>query len=406
VIALTDTVTPLPLSNPAACAGTGVVRLMLTDFRNYEHLRLDTDLRPVVLAGPNGAGKTNILEALSFLTPGRGLRGSRLSEVGRRTPEENSGRPWAIAADIETPAGTVRVGTGVEAGAEERRAVHIDGKAVRGTAALADYLAAIWVTPAMDRLFTDTPGERRRFLDRLVTALDSEHASRCAAYDQAYRRRTRLFRDGVTDAAWYDALEDTLARYGVAVAAARRDLIARLNDALSSADGPFPAAHLRLSGLVDDCLNAHAAVDAEDELRRELESSRCAWTAGSEPPVTQGPNRSDMNVTMLSTGRQASECSTGEQKALLLSIILAHVALQAQVRGQSPLLLLDEVVAHLDEDRRQHLFDRILSAGAQAWLTGTDASIFAGLGDDAQILNVTSGTIGDASTVPPHAAQS
>lgn len=406
MIALTDTVTPLPFSNPAACAGTGVVRLMLTDFRNYEHLRLDTDLRPVVLAGPNGAGKTNILEALSFLTPGRGLRGSRLSEIGRRTPEESAGRPWAIAADIETPAGTVRVGTGVEAGAEERRAVHIDGKAVRGTAALADYLAAIWVTPAMGRLFADTPGERRRFLDRLVTALDSEHASRCAAYDQAYRRRTRLFRDGVTDAAWYDALEDTLARYGVAVAAARRDLIARLNDALSSADGPFPTAHLRLSGFVDDCLNMHAAVDAEDELRRELESSRCAWNVGSEPPVTQGPNRSDMDVTMLSTGRQASECSTGEQKALLLSIILAHVALQAQVRGQSPLLLLDEVVAHLDEDRRQHLFDRILSAGAQAWLTGTDASIFAGLGDGAQILNVTGGTIGDALSATPHAAQS
>ncbi len=379
---------------------------MLTDFRNYPHLRLETDLRPVVLAGANGAGKTNILEALSFLTPGRGLRSARLGDVGRRTPEESAGRPWAIAADIETPAGVVRVGTGIEAGAEERRAVHIDGKAVRGASSLAQYLSAIWITPAMDRLFTDSPGERRKFIDRLVTALDSEHASRCAAYDQAYRRRTRLFRDGATDAAWYEALEDTLARYGVAVAAARRDTIARLNDALSDAEGPFPAAHLMLSGFVDDCLKDHAAVDAEDMLRRELEVSRQSWAVGHEPPVTPGPNRSDVRVVMRSTGRPASECSTGEQKALLISIVLAHVALKAQQRGQPPLILLDEVVAHLDEDRRQHLFERILETGAQAWLTGTDAAIFAGLGDAAQILNVANGTATASPAVPLRAAQS
>ena len=392
---LPDTVTPLKVPSPVPRAGSGVVRLMLTDFRNYPHLRLETDLRPVVLAGANGAGKTNILEALSLLTPGRGLRGSRLSEIGRRAPDESEGRAWAIAADIETAAGVVRVGTGIEAGAEERRAVHIDGKPVRGTAVLAEYFGAIWITPAMDRLFTDTPGERRKFIDRLVTALDAEHASRCAAYDQAYRRRTRLFRDGITDGAWYSALEDTLARYGVAVAAARRDAVMRLNEVLGSASGPFPAARLNLAGFVDDCLNGHAAVDAEDMLRAQMESSRQSWTVGNEPPVTPGPNRSDLEVAMLSNGRQASECSTGEQKALLISIILAHVSLRTQVRGQPPLLLLDEVVAHLDEARRQHLFDRVVESGVQAWLTGTDASVFEGLGDAARILNVANGAVTD-----------
>jgi DNA replication and repair protein RecF len=393
VIALTDTVTQISPSAEPVAAATGVVRLMLTDFRNYDHLRLETDLRPVVLAGANGAGKTNILEALSYLAPGRGLRGVRLSEAGRRAPAEDVGRPWAIAADVETPVGSVRLGTGLEPAATDRRAVHIDGKSARGAAALAQYVAVTWITPALDRLFTDTPGARRKFLDRLVTALDAEHASRCAAYDQALRRRTKLFRDGVTDAAWYEALEDTLCRYGVAIAAARRDVVNRLNAALRAEDGPFPAARIGLSGFVDDCLEESAAVDAEDALRDALQASRRYWPGDGEPPPAPGPNRSDVIVTMLKTARPAAECSTGEQKALLISIVLAHVKLQTETSGRAPLLLLDEVAAHLDPDRRSHLFGRLIESGTQTWLTGTDLAVFTEFGNAAQFLTVANGTL-------------
>ena len=247
----------------------GVVRLMLTDFRNYDHLQLNLDTRPVVLTGSNGVGKTNILEALSFLTAGRGLRGAKLADVGRRAPTENSERPWAVSAEIETPVGSTRLGTGIDAASPDRRSVHIDGKAMKSATALAQYVGAIWLTPAMDQLFAESPGERRRFLDRLVTVLDPEHASRCAAYDQAARRRARLFRDGVTDAAWFEALEDTLVRYGIAIAAARRETIAKLNEALAAVDGPFPVAYLSLSGQVDAWLENLAALDAEDAFRAD-----------------------------------------------------------------------------------------------------------------------------------------
>lgn len=376
----------------------GVVRLMLTDFRNYNHLSLDLDTRPVVLTGSNGVGKTNILEALSFLTAGRGLRGAKLAEVGRRAPTESSDRPWAVSAEIETPAGSTRLGTGIEAATPDRRSVHVDGKVVKSVASLAQYVGAIWLTPAMDQIFAESPGERRRFLDRLVTVLDPEHASRCAAYDQAARRRARLFRDGVTDAAWYEALEDTLVRYGIAIAAARRDSVAKLNDGLAAAEGPFPAAHLSLSGQVDLWLETLAAVDAEDAFRENLISSRLGWTRSGDVPTPEGPNRSDLVVVMAETGRAASECSTGEQKALLVSIVLAHVQLQADRRGYPPLLLLDEVAAHLDRDRRQHLFDRITNSGAQAWLTGTDVSVFSGFGDAAQLFAVSDGKVSAVSS--------
>lgn len=361
---------------------------MLTDFRNYPHLCLDLDARPVVLTGRNGVGKTNILEALSFLTAGRGLRGAKLAEVGRRQPQETIGRPWAVSVDMETSAGTTRLGTGIDAASPDRRSVHIDGKAAKGAAVLAQHVGAVWLTPAMDRLFSDSPGERRRFIDRLVTVLDPDHASRCAAYDQANRRRARLFRDGVTDDTWFEALEDTLARYGIAIAAARRETVARLNGVLAESDGPFPAATLGLTGQIDDWLENHAAIDAEDLFRKDLSVSRQAWSRAGDAPAPQGPNRSDLYVTMAKTGRLAAECSTGEQKALLVSIVLAHVQLQSARRGFPPLLLLDEVAAHLDRDRRRHLFDHVLASGAQAWLTGTDVSVFDDLADTAQLFNV------------------
>lgn len=371
----------------------GVVRLMLTDFRNYEHLQLSLDTRPVVLTGSNGVGKTNILEALSFLTAGRGLRGAKLADVGRRAPTESSERPWAVSAEIETPVGSTRLGTGIDAASPDRRSVHIDGKPAKGASALAQYVGAIWLTPAMDQLFADSPGERRRFLDRLVTVLDPEHASRCAAYDQAARRRARLFRDGVTDVAWFEALEDTLVRYGIAIAAARRETIAKLNEALAAADGPFPVAYLSLSGQVDVWLENLAALDAEDAFRADLIASRQGWVRSGDAPAPEGPNRSDLVVVMAKTGRAASECSTGEQKALLVSIVLAHVQLQSERRGYPPLLFLDEVAAHLDRDRRQHLFNRIASSGAQAWLTGTDLSVFSDFSDAAQLFSVADGKV-------------
>ena len=384
--ALTDTLRPERTPSPTAPAG--VVRLMLTDFRNYERLRLEFKTRPVVLTGENGAGKTNILEALSFLTSGRGLRGAKLSDIGRRSPDSEEMRLWAVSADLETPAGSIRLGTGIDPSAPERRSVHIDGKPAKGAAAFTAHCAAVWVTPSMDRLFTDAPGERRRFVDRLVTVLDPDHASRVAAYDQANRRRARLFRDGVSDGAWFEAEEDTLARYGVAIAAARHAATARLNGMLTTEDGPFPTAQLGLTGQIDEWLDTMAAVDAEEALRQNLAADRKAWTGEGEPPPAQGPNRSDLDVVMATSGRTAADCSTGEQKALLISIILAHVRLQTEQKGRPPLLLLDEVAAHLDRDRRHHLFERIVASGTQAWLTGTDVGTFAELGERAQFFSV------------------
>lgn len=382
---------------------TGITRLMLTDFRNYDHLHMNLDTRPVVLTGVNGAGKTNIIEALSCLSPGRGLRGAKLAEIGRRSPDEDIGRPWAVSADVEIASGVVRLGTGVEAGALDRRVVHVDGKPARGASAFSSYLGVVWLVPSMDRLFADSPGERRRFVDRLVSALDPEHTSRCAAFDQAVRRRSRLFRDGVTDSTWYAALEDTIARYGVAIAAARRDVVANLNMVLARTDSPFPSAILKMIGQVEDWLNDLAAVDAEEAFREDLLASRQAWAGNGDMPP-QSPNRSDLCVLMAQDRRQAAECSTGEQKALLVSIILAHVQLQVDRQGVPPILLLDEVAAHLDKDRQHHLFERVLASGAQAWMTGTDASVFESLCDKAQKFTVADGVVRScrASAVRPH----
>lgn len=391
--ALVDPIQPQSTMHPVPAAAPAVLRLILTDFRNYEHLRLDLDARPVVLTGNNGAGKTNILEALSYLTAGRGLRSAKLSAVGRREPRETEGRPWAVAADVQTPSGSVRLGTGIDPSQPDRRSVHVDGKTAKGPASLSAYLSAIWLTPAMDQLFMDTPGERRRFVDRLVSVLDPDHTARVAAFDQANRRRAKLFKTGVTDAAWYNALEDTLARYGVAIAAARRDTVARLNGVLDEDTGPFPSARLGLTGTIDEWLNTMAAVDAEEAVRQALSADRRDWDRAGEPPPTPGPNRSDVAVVHTASGRSAADCSTGEQKALLVSIILAHVRLQTALRGRPPFLLLDEVAAHLDADRRRYLFDRIIAADVPVWMTGTDVSVFAEFGESVQIFTVADGRV-------------
>lgn len=371
----------------------GITRLTLTDFRSYGYLRLDTDTRPVVICGRNGAGKTNLLEALSFLAPGRGLRGARLSEIGRNASRCQVPVSWGVAAQLATPDGPVDLGTGLAAGASERRTVKINGQPAKGAGALAAHLGLVWLTPAMDRLFLEGPAGRRKFLDRLVTAFDADHAGRMAAYDHAYRQRLRLLKTGAGDPAWFAALEDTMARHGVALAAGRSDLTDRLNRELAASRGPFPAAVLALVGAVDGWLAEMPAVDVEDALRRSLWDER-RGIAGAGA----GPHRSDLGVAMQAPGHPSHEqpaalCSTGEQKALLIAILFAAARLQRAKRGAPPVLLLDEIAAHLDKDRRAALFAEILGLGAQAWMTGTDLGVFAGLAENAQFLSAENGDL-------------
>ena len=375
-----------------------VRRLMLTDFRCYETLLLDMDSRPVVLTGPNGAGKTNLLEAVSFLVPGRGLRGARLTEISRRLPAETPSddprpRPWAVAARIENGRGHFDVGTGLSPDTADphalrpRRVVRIDGEAVRGQAALGEHVAALWLTPDMQRLFVEGASGRRRFLDRLVFAFDPAHAGRLQGYEKALRDRSRVLGDAAAagrapDGTWLDAVEATMVEKGVAIAAARADLVRRLNPACAMGVGPFPAAGLAISGEIDDWLTYMSALDAEDYFASALVKAR-----NHEFPVRRtavGPHMSDFEVTHLDKNVVAAQCSTGEQKALLISIVLANARLQALDAGVVPLLLLDEVAAHLDEQRREALFDEITAMGVQAWMTGTDSALFAPLGSAAQ----------------------
>ncbi|MBV8391784.1 MAG: DNA replication/repair protein RecF, partial [Alphaproteobacteria bacterium] len=372
----------------------------LTDFRNYRQLRLDCGFEPVVLVGDNGAGKTNLLEALSFLSPGRGLRRARLDEVSRRTRgDEPDASTWAVAATLDTPEGRLAIGTGLEPAKNEgglpRRVVRIDGRAAASQTALGLHVAAVWLTPQLDRLFLDGASERRRFLDRLVTALHPEHAGDVAAYENALRQRARLLADGRQggnrDPHWFTALEDTMARHGVALATNRADTVQRLDAAARLGIGPFPRASLAMAGEVDGWIASMAAIDAEDRLRATLAQNRLR---DAEAGTTCcGPHRSDLGVTHLDLDLPAAEGSTGQQKALLVSIALAHARLVAMSRGRPPLLLLDEIAAHLDAERRGALFDEIVALGAQSWMTGTDAGLFEPLAGRAQILRVAGGTV-------------
>jgi len=382
---------------PGAAVGrVGVTRLVLTDFRNYREARLTLGTEAVVLTGPNGAGKTNLLEALSFLAPGRGLRGAKLSEIDRRPAEagEYSSNGWAVAADIETQQGTFRVGTGRERATGERRIIRIDSEPARSQAALGERLGLAWLTPPMDRLFTDGPGGRRRFLDRLVLGLDPAHASHVAAYEQALRERARLLRDGPTEPAWLSALEEILAERGVAVAAGRREAVERLDRVCAAAEGPFPRARLKLLGTVEEWLGTIPALAAEERLAAALTANR--QNDAQTGSTSIGPHRSDLAAALADKGIAAEFASTGEQKALLISIVLAHARLQRTVRGEPPVLLLDEIAAHLDASRRAALFEALRYLDSQVWLTGTDTALFAPLRGDAQFLSVRAGTVAAA----------
>lgn len=387
---------PANLIESSARSMLAVRQLRLTDFRNYRQLRLDCGLEPVVLVGGNGTGKTNLLEALSFLAPGRGLRRARLDDVGHRLRgEEPNTVPWAVAATLDTPDGRLAIGTGLEPGRGEgspsRRIVRIDGKAASSQTALGLHVAAVWLTPQLDRLFLDGASERRRFLDRLVTALHPQHAGDVAAYEHALRQRARVLAEGGRDPHWFTALEDTMARHGVALAAARADTVHRLDAAARLGIGPFPRAALAMAGEVDGWLDTMAALDAEDRLRAELAANRLRDAEAGTTSI--GPHRSDLAVRHLDLDLPAAEGSTGQQKAVLVSIALAHARLVAMSRGRPPLLLLDEISAHLDAERRTALFDEVVALGAQSWMTGTDAELFAPLRGRAQILCVADGSI-------------
>lgn len=362
-----------------------VVRLGLRDFRNYARLALETGGRPVVLHGPNGAGKTNLLEAVSLLAPGRGLRQARLPDLDR-----SGGGPWSATALVEGRHGPAEAWTGRDADSE-RRTVALDGQPSRSAQSLADLLSVIWLTPAMDRLFTNGAADRRRFLDRLVLAVDPEHARRVSLYERTLRERSVLLRSGRADPAWLGALERRAAESGVAVAAARRELLAGIDNILERHALPFPRPRLRLADEVALGLDRQPAVEVERRLAVALAASRAedAQTGGA----AVGPHRADLEAFDRLTGEPARLASTGRQKAFLLSIVLAEAALHRDLHDDLPVLLLDEVAAHLDEGRRQDLFAVLEDLGCQYWLTGTDRSTFAPLAGRARIFNVCEATL-------------
>ncbi|TLU73951.1 DNA replication/repair protein RecF [Lichenicoccus roseus] len=365
-------------------------RLTLTDYRNYQQLvwrpdQAGTDGRVSVLTGANGSGKTNLLEALSMLVPGRGLRGARLADVQRL-----GAAGWAVAARLAQDGEAFEIGTGltteagvaggatVGASSGGRRVFRLDGEPARNRAAVAERLCAVWLTPQMDRLFIEGPSGRRRFLDRLVLALEPEHAREVAAHDEAMQGRNRLLQNPRTDPAWLAAQESSMARHAVAVCAARRSLVGRLNGAPQDApETGFPAATLELACEITTQLMAHPALVVEDWLRDQLGRRRASDAAAGGASL--GGHRADLLLSDRATARPASLGSTGQQKALLIGILLAHAALIAEVRGEAPLLLLDEPLVHLDTTRREALFAALLRLPAPALLTGTDPEPFAPL---------------------------
>jgi DNA replication and repair protein RecF len=349
-----------------------VARLSLTDFRSYADAIVAPGPGFVILTGENGAGKTNVLEAVSLLSPGRGLRGASLAEMARR----GGGGGFAVAARM----GEADIGTGTSEEAPDRRQVRING-APASANSLSEYLSVLWLTPAMDRLFADAASGRRRFLDRLVLALDPGHATHAARYEAAMRARNKLLAEqGPRDEAWLTALEARMAEHGAAVAEARAAAVAALADRLADApEGPFARANLALEG------------GEEADLAQALALGRARDAAAGR--TLSGPHRTDLEVTHLGKNQPAALCSTGEQKALLIGLVLAFADLVADRAGRRPILLLDEIAAHLDPLRRAALFERLAGSGGQVWMTGTEPGPFAGIGAGATWLAVADGAV-------------
>ena len=375
-----------------------VERLRLTNFRNYANLGLSVGPEPVVLTGPNGSGKTNLLEAVSLLTAGQGLRRSPFPELARMGAAD-----WAVAATVRTPLGSIDIGTGLKSdagGTRTGRIVRIDGEDQSGSGVLASHASIFWLIPAMDGLFTGPASERRRFLDRLIPSFDPGYRPRLGQFERAMQQRNRLLAEDIRDASRFSGFEHVMAETGVAIAAARASAVAELTAAIqarreASSAGAFPWAELAITGTLEGALATQPAVDVEDAYVASLQSTRERDRAAGR--TLEGPHRSDLIVGHGPKQMPASVCSTGEQKALLIGLVLAHADLVRQRRdGTAPILLLDEIAAHLDPLRRGALFDEIVALGTQAWLTGTDLAAFSALENRARFVRVEDGRIAAA----------
>lgn len=389
---------------------SGVSRLTLTDFRNYQFLRINAELAPIVVTGENGSGKTNILEAISFLTPGRGLRGARLADIRRFTPAlvteeyrptEISPTSWAVSATVIRDDEETEIGTAAEKSTREcdedgirsfeRRIVKIDGNKISSQAELGKYISAIWLTPQMDRLFRGGSQPRRSFLDRLVYAFDVEHAKRTANFEHMYREWYQLLKSGSKDNHWLEPLEESMAAVGTAIAAARREQIAKLNTFIEhEPDDVFPNVILELDGSIEKMLDKMPAIEVEDFYKNLLKQQRKNILYNDS---VDGINRTDFKVYYKRKRMPAELCSTGEQKSLLISIILAQAKSQTLHQGFAPVMLLDEVVAHLDDIKREALLEKIRTLKVQAWITSTNAELFSSLRNEAMFLTVKNGKV-------------
>lgn len=371
-------------------ASTHISKLTLTNFRNYSALSLDLKPGAVVFTGDNGAGKTNLLEAISLLTPGRGLRRAPYGDVSR----DGSAGSFTVHAHIEGEFGDVEIGTGTSGmEGEAGRRVRINGTNAKSADDMLDWLRVVWLTPAMDTLFTGSAGDRRRFIDRLVLAIDAGHGQRALDYEKAMRGRNRLLAEDQRDRQWFEAIETQMAETGVAIAAARAEmvrLLAAMIDKLP-ASGPFPQADIAIAGTLESQIDHQPAVEIEEAFRRMLADGRERDRAAGR--TLEGPHRSDLIVSHRPKAMPADLCSTGEQKALLVGIVISHARLCGEMSGTVPILLLDEIAAHLDAGRRAALFSILQELGCQAFMTGTEPALFSSLHDTAQFLTVDHGSV-------------
>lgn len=370
---------------------SGLRRLVLSEFRSYASLDIAIDADTIVVTGENGSGKTNLLEAISMFAQGRGLRRADLAACARRP---GSGG-FAVSLELATSQGPLQYGTGLEAGdgGVQVRRHRVDREPVASARVFADGLRLVWLTPAMDSLFNGSPGERRRFLDRLVLAVDAEHGARVVGMERAMRQRNRILESGArADGAWLDAVEREVAELAVAVAAARTETISRLGALLDARhDGVFPWAEVALAGDIEMLCATQAAIDVEDRYRAMLKTSRAQDAAAGRTLV--GPHVADLLVRHGPKNTEAALCSTGEQKALLVGLVLAHARLVADLSGLAPVILLDEIAAHFDPIRRDALFEAFAALPGQVWMTGAEARAFASIGSRAQTLRVEPGRV-------------